>query len=667
MKMLRKYFFLTAAAAATLSLATACSEDDTLGGAKEVYITLNPSSVSLSVGDTVSINASVTNLSGKTIVTPVAWSIDDTEIAEVMLRPETTDDWVVVAKSGAQGKSTKLRATLENGAYAVGTVSVTNHSAGSVTPLVESKRAYRNTDVMAITDTIWFKVTPIEIVDDYAPKFDIKKVNASDPAELTATEEPIVIDKENGLVGVAYYVDRSRGEFEISLTVGGNGDTATGKTAVTIGPNVTASFWDPTDSSMAAPGPNASYGWFYEVRKTIDINSDVDIYAQLMIDGGRDVDIANSRGCYTWEVVSGNSLLITGQEDVDKSGGYDCVLHLRSGVNTGENVIRFCSPDTAALAASMMAYVTVVDVNNDYEVKSITVRPTEASQTMDNLTVASGNNIELYAAVEPLTSMAFFRPAVSIADESVLALTSYEGTSLVLRGVNPGTTTVTLKSKECTASFNVTVTEEIASLDWLNSISTMTPNQSEVFTLRVRTISGMANPYPVKWESSNPAILAVEAGADNASATVTAKAVGTATITASITSASGKTFSVSREVSVNKISDVNFTADNVADAGYWQNDDGVAGFYLVSNNPSNEFWLLTKDERTAATLAGTYSAADFSAAAINGSSATVTNANVTVSALDATNTGVMNGTVTLMVNGNSMNVVITNVRVLFDN
>ena len=96
-----------------------CNEDDTLDGATEVYITLNPTDIILRVGDTIKISALVTNLSGDRINTSVAWSVLDEKVAKIL------GDTAIVCVLGAQGKETKLKAELVNGKYALTSVTVT--------------------------------------------------------------------------------------------------------------------------------------------------------------------------------------------------------------------------------------------------------------------------------------------------------------------------------------------------------------------------------------------------------------------------------------------------------------------------------------------------------------------------------------------------------------
>ena len=63
---------------------TACEEEATLDGATEVYITIDPMDINLKLGDTVRISATVTNVSGKVIETPVSWSIEDQTVAALL-------------------------------------------------------------------------------------------------------------------------------------------------------------------------------------------------------------------------------------------------------------------------------------------------------------------------------------------------------------------------------------------------------------------------------------------------------------------------------------------------------------------------------------------------------------------------------------------------------
>ena len=112
-------FFLASFLGVTLF--TACEEEATLDGATEVYITIDPMDIALKLGDTVRISAKVTNVSGKVIETPVSWSIEDKSVAALL------GDTAVVALNGGQEKETRLKAMLENGKYALTTITVSRN------------------------------------------------------------------------------------------------------------------------------------------------------------------------------------------------------------------------------------------------------------------------------------------------------------------------------------------------------------------------------------------------------------------------------------------------------------------------------------------------------------------------------------------------------------
>jgi hypothetical protein len=640
------------AAVASTMLFTSCSEEATLEGAKEVYIEISPSEISMVIGDTVSVSARVTNLSGDEIDTPIAWSVDAEDIATV-----TTDslgNTAVAACPGSLGKTTKLRATLVNGLYAVTTVTVAAHGAQSVVPEEETLRMYRNGDEVE-TDTVWYFVEPYAIVDDYTPTYSIEATSAhkNDPATLEAAEDPFVYDADLHRVGLLVHPSRAQGEFNVTLTVGGGGDTTSGTCVVTMGPSIKVGMWDPDVTGMTSPPTGDQYyGFNYEVRKTVDINTETKIYARVMIDGARAEDIANARDCYSWSIESGSNVLITAEEQQDNQYGYDAVLTLRSGRESGETVIVFTSPDPDA--PEMKAYITVKDFDKDYPVNNIIVSPADASMTMDNLNCTVNGNLELNVSIDPITSLAYHRPTVTISDPSVLEYVSYEGTLMLLKGLKPGTTKVTLTSMTITKSFNVTVNDEVLEILWSSAPSSLAVGQSEAFEARVRTVSGAANTFPITWTSSNSSVLSVSSSTSSKN-TVTAEAAGKATITATVTSTSGKSLSVSREVTViSGYSDITVTDDNYP--GYYP-DGNKVGFFFEYNN--QQYWIYTKSTLSSP-LNGTLTAADFSGAMAGDSSATVSEASLILK------NNVASGTVTLLIGGVSQKITFKNVTIDYD-
>ena len=687
MKLFRKYFIPGLATAAVLAVAPSCSEDDTLSGAKEVYVTLNPSSVSLCLGDTVKLGVSVSNVSGDEIKTPVTWLCDDETVASIVeLRdtvfvsgdtvytalPDSSQFYVerlvkavnlshgIVAAEGAQGKSTRFRATLTNGKFAVGTVNVVNHSPSGVTPESESVRTYRPSPV-EITDTVWFSVDPWAILKDFAPTASLEKTDDG-PSELALADDYIYIDNEGKRVGVIVVPDRSHGEYSLSLSVGGNGDVKTGTATVIVGPNIKVGMWDPEMEGMSAPTGDQFYGFNYEVRKNLDINQETEIWARLMVEGGRAEDVVNAKNSYKWEVESGNSLLIIESREVPNEYGFDCVLKVRSGgVNQGDNVINFCSPDTAALV--MKAYITVEDWNKVHPVNDIVITP-PADMTLDNLTVSAGANLEMDVRVDPLTSLAYHRPEVVIEDPSLIELASYSGTMMTLRGLRPGTTKVTLSALDITREFSVSVTEDIVEMTWLGAVDRMVVGQEAQFGLNIRTASGLPNTLPVVWTSSNSGVITVTG--DGSQASVKAVGEGSATLTASVTTPSGKVTTVSCSVSVSaSLDDIVVSDETVGSSGEVGYYGSAGRFYFYVSVPSlgyQNIYVYTKDEIT--DLDGAVNADQFAEASIDGSAATVTASSIVISDA-ASGEAKLNGELTLSMGGAPVKIVFQNVTMYY--
>ena len=206
MKKYKNIFFLNVFFFVLLSV-VGCKEDDTLDGAEEVYIEISPKDGYIMLGDTVSLRAIVSNVSGDVIDTPVKWSVDDDRVLKL-------ENGNVTAVEGAQGKSTNVRATLQNGKYAISKMTVTNHIVDGVGALVDTYYSYNND-----FDTIWFVVNPKNLLLDYEPT-----VENSNKQLVVPKANSLKVNKETGMVGYAFSSAREAGSATITLSIGPSGN-----------------------------------------------------------------------------------------------------------------------------------------------------------------------------------------------------------------------------------------------------------------------------------------------------------------------------------------------------------------------------------------------------------------------------------------------------------
>ena len=250
-----------------VTIFSACEEEATLDGATEVYITLNPTDISLRIGDTVKISAKVTNVSGKIINTPISWSLADETVAKLL------GDSAIVAVNGGQEKKTTLKATLENGKYAITTVSVLRNLPEGVTcvandstmPEMTSKQSYNIPH-----DSVMFAVSPKTLLYDYEPKVKLEGVTAYDP--LTT------INYEKGIVTVHFTSPRESGEGKITVSLGESSTAQSGSCTITIAPQIFATFYGEYYANMpylaTRPGKEILPMYFaYTYEKEMDINT----------------------------------------------------------------------------------------------------------------------------------------------------------------------------------------------------------------------------------------------------------------------------------------------------------------------------------------------------------------------------------------------------------
>ena len=488
-----------------------CNEDDTLDGATEVYMTLNPTDIILRVGDTIKISALVTNLSGDRINTSVAWSVLDEKVAKIL------GDTAIVCVLGAQGKETKLKAELVNGKYALTSVTVTTNLPKGITPVneeglvISSKRSYDITH-----DSVLFAVSPKELLEDFTPQYTIEG--------LEEYKIPMTIDKEAGLVAIHYAAPRSAGEGKITVSIGEQATAQSASCSVLLMPVIYATFYGEKYADMpyldTRPDKSVLPQWFAYTNETnMDINSEATIRVAMNIESGAKEDIEAAYKAYRWEVISGSSVVVTRmEEEFVENQGFDAVLTVRSGIDEGEAEFHCITPDTV-----LVATFTVQNYKTRYPVDEITVDRSSVSMSM-------GDVLMLTTGVVPSTSYAYHKPKVIAEDPTVVEVGKYDGNMITLKGLKVGTTKLVLTSSDKTLEIPVTITESIKSVLWESTNNrTLFVGQSVEWGVNVTTVSGGTNPYDVIWKSFDPSILTATP-VEGSRGIITAIAEGTTTV-----------------------------------------------------------------------------------------------------------------------------------------
>ena len=488
-----------------------CNEDDTLDGATEVYITLNPTDIILRVGDTIKISALVTNLSGDRINTSVAWSVLDEKVAKIL------GDTAIVCVLGAQGKETKLKAELVNCKYALTSVTVTTNLPKGITPVneeglvISSKRSYDITH-----DSVLFAVSPKELLEDFTPQYTIEG--------LEEYKIPMTIDKEAGLVAIHYAAPRSAGEGKITVSIGEQATAQSASCSVLLMPVIYATFYGEKYADMpyldTRPDKSVLPQWFAYTNETnMDINSEATIRVAMNIESGAKEDIEAAYKAYRWEVISGSSVVVTRmEEEFVENQGFDAVLTVRSGIDEGEAEFHCITPDTV-----LVATFTVQNYKTRYPVDEITVDRSSVSMSM-------GDVLMLTTGVVPSTSYAYHKPKVIAEDPTVVEVGRYDGNMITLKGLKVGATKLVLTSSDKTLEIPVTITESIKSVLWESTNNrTLFVGQSVEWGVNVTTVSGGTNPYDVIWKSFDPSILTATP-VEGSRGIITAIAEGTTTV-----------------------------------------------------------------------------------------------------------------------------------------
>lgn len=578
---LYKHICLGAFALFTLGALSSCDDEKaTLSGAHDVYIEMSQTEYNLQAGETVIISAKVTNADGDEIVTPITWSVDDESVAKVVKirkftipkkkssraegdeteggeedndtivdpipEPEPvdtiwTEQWGLVGQPGAQGKQTRLRATLENGMFGLSLVNVNARNAkNSVTALTTFKRSYQRQP----NDTLWFSVTPIELIDEAEMSYEFKLTNVishigvdldSDDAKFSFNEneaDNYIIDRENQRVGVLYTAPLLSGEAEGTLRIkGADGVEASASVPILVCPLI----WPGFEDNGKRPGygpPTPSNIKKTLITATMDINSTYDVGVCNGIDCGNfDREIGNTyaleeAGKMYWEVEGSAVVVEDVYADFDYTSGYVSYLRVRSGTREGAARIIYHMADT-----TLVCNLTVENFNVSHPVERIVVK--QNGEEVNSLTFTLGDYPSIDVSVEPMASFTYHIPQVTVDDPSILDVKprgDSDGTSRSFNLYAPGTTNINITSLDKNVTIPVTVVDKINGIKWAgNYVKELFVDKYLDVQAIVTMASGLPSTEPITWHTSDPSVISItETGYGQAK--LHSEAVGTATV-----------------------------------------------------------------------------------------------------------------------------------------
>ncbi len=461
-------------------------------------------------------SAVVENLSGKTINTPIHWSVLDESVAKIL------GDTAVVSQPGAQGKSTKLKAELENGQYGLANISVITHLPDGVCAVdtagnaITSYRSY-----FMANDSVIFAVTPKELLEDYVPTYTAEGV--------TLLDDALTIDKEKGRFAIHFSSPRNSGTAKISVSIGETGTAKKASCDILLQPEVFATFYGEKYAGMpyidgGHPDKSTLPMYFAYLNETnMDINSEATVRVAINVQTGADEDIEAAYDAYRWEIESGSSVIVSEMRtEYFPENGFDAILSVRSGIEEGLTTFHCITPDTVLTATFM-----VQDYKNRYPVEEITV-------DKNPLEMVAGEEYRLQTGVEPMSSYAYHKPVVTVADPSIATVGEYDGNLIPIKATGIGSTELILTANGKELRVPLTVREDIVNVTWpQGNALALFEGQSTEWNLNVMTYTGGPNPYAVSWKSSDESIVKAVAGEAN-KGVVTAVAEGSANITATV-------------------------------------------------------------------------------------------------------------------------------------
>lgn len=637
---------------------SSCSDEkDTLSGADAVYIEITPTDISVAAGDTVYLSAAVTNVSGKTINTPVTWSVDDENIAKLVevrtgkpvkskSRAEGDDEtgdvdneeandstdldepapapvdtvWTsrmaLIGQQGAQGKTTRVRATLENGQYAVTAVNVVARSINNaISAYTDFKRSYQRSP----NDTVWFQVEPYNLVNESEITYELSITKMISPAPDEADnlfhqnhadpKDNIVYDPERHLVGVVYDGPRCAALAQCEMTITNSQGSSSAIVPIYVIPALSPGF--EYQGKRPNYGPESPSNIKLKlITETMDINSSFNVGVCIGIDCGSNIEIehaynAELAGLMEW-TVEGSAVVI---EDVfvdfDYESGYVSYLRVRSGSREGFSKIEFHMPEQ-----TLVCNLTVENYNVSHPVDSVTFK--KQGEPISEALFKMGSSAELSINVEPDASFQYHRPEVTVADPSILEVQPYvdgEGDTRRFTLKKPGTTMITATALGKSTTIPVTVEDQCLYIQWQDiyssSIEMMENNSTEISAKIAMAYNSTALHAPT-WHVSDPTVLQVTPNASvYGKATITALKEGSCDIYVEYDGV------ISETLTINVTAAADIYASSYAEdrrAIGDMTEDG-AGIYIVFYTPDDDIAIYA-EMPSFATLYGTYSASD---------------------------------------------------------
>ncbi len=597
MKSINKFIF-GSAIFASLGVFQACSdEDNTLAGSDDIYIELANSDIELAYGDTLELSARVSNVSGSTIETPITWSVDDESVAKIVdivkyervpsksraegedsgegdssETPETPENpenpenpgdndeaqkpqyREVITKGitcvqDAQGKSTVVRATLENGRFAVAPVSVVSRRLRDALSVALSyKRSYQRQP----NDTVWFNLSSIGLVDeckfdyeitlnDYYPGVnslgELKEVSDAEKVFTYPNEEKednIVIDRKYSRIGVVYTAPRVCGKASCVFTMTNNeGESVSATAPILIYPKVSPGF-EYLGVRPLAQEPNPSNPKYTLIAVDMDINSTYEQGVCLGVEGGWDQDIFNAyaaevNGLFYWDV-SGSSVIVDKVfTDFDYESGYVSYIKVRSGIQEGLTVLTFYMPDT-----TLVCNLSVVNYNLRFPVDRIVTSIN--GEEVDEVTFTFGQPATMQIGLEPDASFSYHIPEVVSLDPSIITVNergTEDGLDRTFTLHKPGTTYLDIKALDKTKRVKVTVNDAVSRVALTPTapqdllIGESCSLQASVYMAATPNVPVATLPAPIEWHVSQPGIIElVQTGAQGTGANIKALAAG---------------------------------------------------------------------------------------------------------------------------------------------